>query len=56
MTSDRKELNEKSKNKKRNFDVAKYNWYKEPLKMTSSNDIDIIVELVGGDKGLPLLK
>ncbi len=46
-------ISARNKNKKRSFDIKKYKWYEDPLKMASSSDIDIIVELVGGEKGLP---
>ena len=36
-------------NKKRNCDIEKYNFYDNPLDMIDNEDIDILVELIGGD-------
>ena len=41
-----------SKNKERSFDVDNYNWFDEPLELISENNIDTIIELVGGEDGL----
>jgi homoserine dehydrogenase len=38
--------------KTRNFDLSKYEWEEDPINLTSRNDIDAIVELVGGSDGL----
>ena len=40
------------KNKKRNFDIEKYRWFDNPLDMASLNGCDIIVELIGQEKGI----
>ena len=42
----------KSKNKKRKIDVSGIKFFDDPLKMASSQDIDVIVELIGGDEGV----
>ena len=38
----------KSRNKKRSFNVKKYNWFDNPLKMLQLKDLDVVVELIGG--------
>ena len=40
------------KNKKRNFNTEKYRWFDNPLDMASLNGCDIIVELIGQEKGI----
>ena len=42
----------KSKNKKRKIDVSGIKFFDDPLKMASSQNIDVIVELIGGDEGV----
>jgi len=42
----------KSKRKKRPFNLAKFNWCDDPISLTKDKDIDVIVELVGGEKGI----
>ena len=42
----------KSRNKKRSFNVKKYNWFDNPLKMLQLKDLDVVVELIGGEKGI----
>ena len=41
-----------SKKKKRSFNVDSYQWFDEPLGLISENNIDTIIELVGGEDGL----
>ena len=45
-------ISAKSKNKKRAFNVKKYNWYNDPLDIIDIKNIHIIVELIGGSSGL----
>ena len=42
----------KSKNKKRKIDLSGIRFFDDPLKMACSQDIDVIVELIGGDEGV----
>ena len=42
----------KSKNKKRKIDVSGIRFFDDPIKMAFSQDIDVIVELIGGDEGV----
>ncbi len=44
----------KNKRKKRSFNINRYKWYKNPLDLINNSSIEIIVELIGGDSGLPL--
>ena len=41
----------KNKNKKRNFKVKKHQWLNNYLEATKLNDVDLIVELIGGAEG-----
>ncbi len=47
-------ISAKDKNKKRSFDKTKYKWYKNPLELINDSEIDLIVELIGGESGLAL--
>jgi len=42
----------KNINKKRNFKIPKNKRFKNALKLVSRNDVDIIVELIGGSEGV----
>ena len=42
----------KNKSKKRNFNKNKYAWFDNPLKMIKQNNVDTVVELIGGEKGI----
>ena len=42
----------KNKSKKRNFNIKKYTWFDNPIKMIKDNNVDVVVELIGGDKGI----
>ena len=42
----------KNKSKKRNFKKNKYKWFSNPLEMIKQKDVDTVVELIGGDKGI----
>ena len=47
-------ISAKNKNKKRAFNINKYNWYSNPLDIIDIPNINIIVELIGGSSGLAL--
>jgi len=36
---------------KRPFDVSKYKWFDDPSELAASDEIDVLVELIGGAKG-----
>lgn len=42
-------VSSKNKNKKRNCDISDLNFYSDPLEMIENEDIDILVELIGGE-------
>ena len=42
----------KNKNKKRKFKLKKNQWINNPINITKSTNIDIVVELIGGSDGL----
>ncbi len=42
----------KNKSKKRTFNKNKYKWFDNPIKMIKQNDVDAVVELIGGEKGI----
>ena len=42
----------KSKDKKRKVNIKDIKFFDNPLDMVSSPEIDVIVELIGGDEGV----
>ena len=44
-------ISAKNKNKKRIFDISKYKWFDNPLDFLNT-DCDIVIELIGEEKGL----
>ena len=47
-----KAVSAKDKNKNRNIDISNYEWEESPVNLAKREDIDAIVELVGGSDGL----
>ncbi len=45
-------ISAKSKNKKRNININNYSWFNDPLEMTKLENCDLIVELIGEEKGI----
>lgn len=41
----------RDKNKDRGFDVSGYQWFDDPVELAKSADIDVFVELIGGEDG-----
>ncbi|MES0808625.1 homoserine dehydrogenase [Roseibium sp. SCPC15] len=41
----------RDQSKDRGFDVANFDWYTDPVELAEKADIDIFVELIGGDTG-----
>ena len=41
----------RDKNKKRGIDISPYQWFDEPTQMAQQDDIDIVIELMGGEYG-----
>lgn len=44
-------VNAKDKKKKRDVDVSKYKWFDNPIEIANSKDVDVVVELIGGEDG-----
>ena len=42
----------KNKDKKRIIDISKYQWFDNPLDLLESNKCDVLIELIGEEKGL----
>ena len=42
----------KNKFKTRNFTKNKYKWFDNPIKMIKQENVDIVLELIGGEKGI----
>src|ERR1043165_2501099 len=40
------------KAKKRDIDVAKVRWERDPMALATAGDIDVVVELIGGSGGV----
>jgi len=49
-----KGVSAKNKNKQRNCNIDSYNWYDSPLDLARSKEIDVFIELVGGEDGVAL--
>ena len=47
-----KYISAKKLNKKRAVNIPKSKWFKNPLELTSKNDVDVVVELIGGSDGM----
>ena len=47
-----KYISAKKLNKKRTVNIPKSKWFKNPLELTSKNDVDVVVELIGGSDGM----
>ena len=45
-------ISAKSKNKERKIDIHKYKWFDNPSDMTELDNCDVIVELIGQEKGI----
>ncbi len=45
-------ISAKTKNKKRKININKYNWFDDPREMIKLNECDVIVELIGQEKGI----
>ncbi|WFE87828.1 homoserine dehydrogenase [Roseibium porphyridii] len=41
----------RDRNKDRGFDVSGFEWFTDPVEMAEKGDIDVFVELIGGDSG-----
>jgi homoserine dehydrogenase len=44
----------KDKSKNRGFDQSKLNWFEDATDIASLNEVDLVVELIGGSDGVPL--
>ncbi len=42
----------RSKTRKRPCDISQYNWFDDPVALATDPDIDVFVELIGGDEGV----
>ncbi len=45
-------ISARTKNKKRNFNISNYTWYDDPREMSKDNNCNVIVELIGEEKGI----
>lgn len=43
-----------NKNRKRDIEISTYPWFDNPLELSLNPDIDVIIELVGGEDGIAL--
>ncbi|WP_316859505.1 homoserine dehydrogenase [uncultured Cohaesibacter sp.] len=46
-----KAITARSRNKDRGVDLSQFQWFDDPVAMAKSPDIDVFVELIGGDSG-----
>ena len=42
------------KSKKRDINIKSYTWYDNPLEMCQQGNLDVLIELIGGDEGIAL--
>ena len=47
-------MSAKDKSKNRSFDQSKLNWFEDATDIASFNEVDLVVELIGGSDGVPL--
>ncbi len=45
-------INARSKTKNREVDISSYEWMDDPIAMAKRDDIDVVVELIGGEDGV----
>ncbi len=45
-------ISAKTKNKKRNFNISNYTWYDDPRDMSKDDNCNIVIELIGEEKGI----
>ncbi len=45
-------ISARTKNKKRKINIEKYKWFDNPLEMAKIEDCDVIIELIGEEKGI----
>ena len=45
-------ISARTKNKKRNFNISHYTWYDDPIEMSKDDNCNVIVELIGEEKGI----
>ena len=43
-----------NRNKKRSCDISKYQWYDNPIDLINLKNVDVLVELIGTEKGISL--
>ena len=44
----------KNKNKQREVQIDRYQWFDNPISLAVSRDADVIIELIGGEDGVAL--
>ncbi len=47
-------VNARDRNRKRDFDVSKAQWVDDPVELAKKDDVDVVVELIGGSDGVAL--
>tara|TARA_E500000178_G_scaffold54011_1_gene50073 strand:- start:575 stop:1870 length:1296 start_codon:yes stop_codon:yes gene_type:complete len=47
-------ISAKNKTRKRDIEISTYPWFDNPLELTLNPDVDVIIELVGGEDGIAL--
>ncbi|MBT6222945.1 MAG: homoserine dehydrogenase [Rhodobiaceae bacterium] len=49
-----KGVSAKNRKKQRNYNIDTYAWYDDPIDLARSGDIDVFIELIGGEDGVAL--
>jgi len=47
-------ISAKNKNKKRDIQIDNFSWFDNPLELSLSPEVDVVIELVGGEDGIAL--
>jgi homoserine dehydrogenase len=47
-------ISAKNKNKKRDIKIDNYPWFDNPIELTQNPEVDVLIELVGGEDGIAL--
>ncbi|WP_319530869.1 homoserine dehydrogenase [uncultured Cohaesibacter sp.] len=51
LAIDVRAISARSRTKDRGIDLSNFHWYDDPVALAKSDDIDVFVELIGGDSG-----
>ncbi|MEJ0059001.1 MAG: hypothetical protein WDM79_05195 [Terricaulis sp.] len=44
-------MSARNRTRKRDIDIARYQWFDDPVELAANPDVDVFVELIGGSDG-----